>query len=187
MGYSNRIGIERAPGPYFCLITFDSYKIILQESNDCQILNQRSISVGAMNMVIGMGLLQVPVVCFCVIFQTNAYNLKMKPFFWLTKVLRKTPADSLEVNQLWFLQVWCGANHDTNWLCDSHRKWDPGAYTHVSCSAKALNCTYGVYFCVNLPCWLPACLATINPNLSIPMNFFPFWNDEIFNFCHQPH
>ena len=55
----------------------------------------------------------------------NAYNFKLKPFFWPTKFSRKRPVDSLRKSSL-ILTEWCGADHGANQFCDSRWKWDPG-------------------------------------------------------------
>ena len=79
-----------------------------------------------MNMVIGT---TSSVSCmFYFIFQTNYwYTIKNDNFKCLELQQRFSERGLLilYVNQLWFSQRWCGANHGTNRFCDSCQKWDP--------------------------------------------------------------
>ena len=122
-------------------IIFDPHKIILRESSDSQLkkvvknLNQwYKKSIGTANSVIDTTPKCQLYVCFVCLFDflrnslihtslkrtiLNAYNLTMKPYFWLSKFLRKRLANSPRESTLILASVmWHKSRHESilcNW------------------------------------------------------------------------
>ena len=48
--------------------------------------------------------------------------------YFFTKKVSQKRIILLHANQLWFWQVWCGANQGVHGMCDSRCKWDPGIH-----------------------------------------------------------